>query len=115
MADIAAVGGEPRGLQLYVMPGVDAEVVASAWRKDYGAYAWVLTRADAISQGLFHDRGPEVAERLGDVLIIARKDVAFYDARDATLSGRQMIGQHGALSDAEVRIPFLRLGAFARD
>ena len=115
MADVAGIGGEPRGIQLYLKPGVDAGVVASSWREDFGAYAWVLTREEAISQGLFHDMNPDLAERLGDVMIIARKDVVFYDARDSTLSGRQMIGQHGGLSDAEMRIPLLRLGAFSGD
>jgi hypothetical protein len=44
--------------------------------------------------------------------VAARKSLAYYDGRTAGTS-RGMIGQHGSLSPAEVRVPLLRFGAFA--
>jgi hypothetical protein len=54
-----------------------------------------------------------VAPRIGDVLVAARKAIAYYDSRDSTNSGRTMIGQHGSWSPAETRVPLLRFGAYA--
>jgi len=112
MAGIECVGGEPRGLQLYVSSGVMAEDVAARWAEAFGNYAWVLTREQAVAEGLLAGLGPELDQRVGNVLVIARKDVVFYDARDLTMAGRAMVGQHGGLSDAELRIPLISLGAF---
>jgi hypothetical protein len=113
MDGVESVGGEPRGLQLYVSSGVPAAEVAARWAEFYADYAWVMTREQAVSEGLLRGLDHTLTERVGDVLVIARKDVVFYDARDETMAGRAMIGQHGGLSDAELRIPFLQLGAFA--
>lgn len=116
MRGVAEVGGEPRGLQIYVEPGTpdsEIEALASRWRTDYGDFAWVFTQQEAVSQGVLGDVNAEGSARLGDILVIARKDVAFYDTRDTAMSGRAMIGQHGAVSDAEMSIPFIKLGAFA--
>ncbi|MEY4102783.1 MAG: hypothetical protein RIR88_917 [Actinomycetota bacterium] len=113
MSEIESVGGEPRGIQLYLREGASASDVAALWTEHFGDYAWVVTRKQAQTQGLVGELDPVVTERLGDVLVIARKNVVFYDARDAAMSGRQMIGQHGGISDAEMSIPFIKLGAFA--
>jgi hypothetical protein len=113
MDGVESVGGEPRGLQLYVSSGVPAGEVAARWAGVFADYAWVMTREQAVAEGMLAGLGNALAERVGDVLVIARKDVVFYDARDVTMAGRAMIGQHGGLSDAELRIPFLRLGAFS--
>ena len=51
--------------------------------------------------------------RIGDVLVAARKAVAFYtEAAHAGSAGR-MVGQHGSWTDAESRVPLLRFGAYA--
>jgi hypothetical protein len=97
MEYIAQVGGEPRCLQLYFAESATSEQRAKAleaWRSDWSELAWVLSR-------------------LGDVFVLAKKDVAFYDERDHTLKGRNMIGQHGGVSPIEMIIPGIRLGAYA--
>lgn len=106
--------GEPRCLQLHLDDGVDAATVAARWREVEGDRAWVATRAEAIAAGWFGAVRPEVAPRIGDVLVAARKAVAYYDASAAGAQGMGMIGQHGSWSAAEVRVPLIRLGAYAR-
>ena len=51
--------------------------------------------------------------RIGDVIVAARKLIAYYDSRETNTSPRAMIGQHGSLTDEELRVPCLRIGAFA--
>lgn len=107
------VAGEPRCLQLHLEPGTDAEAVAARWRDAEGHRAWVATRAEAVEAGWFGEVLPEVLPRIGDVLVAARKAVAYYDGRLANPQGRSMVGQHGSWSPAELRVPLLRFGAFA--
>jgi predicted AlkP superfamily pyrophosphatase or phosphodiesterase len=106
--------GEPRCLQLHVDPSVDddgrARLIA-AWRDSEGHRSWVVTRDEAIEAGWFGDVDPVVLPRIGDILVAARKGIAYYRSEDDR--GRGMIGQHGSWSDEETRVPLLRFGAFA--
>jgi hypothetical protein len=113
VAGVRFVAGEPRLLHLHVESGVDAAALAESWRSSEGDRAWVATRAEAIDAGWFGPVLPVVAPRIGDVLVAARKAVAYYDSRDTTRAGRSMIGQHGSWSPAETRVPLLRFGAFS--
>ncbi len=109
---VAEVAGEPRLLHLYTEDGASADDVAARWREVEGGRSWVATRAEAIEAGWFGPSvAPEVAPRIGDVLVAARKRIAYYDSRDPQRTGRSMIGQHGSLTVEETRVPLLRFGA----
>ncbi|MFF1573752.1 alkaline phosphatase family protein [Leifsonia sp. NPDC058292] len=113
---VAAVAGEPRCLHLHLEhPGEEAaRSLAEAWRSVEGERAWVATRAEAVEAGWFGPSvDPEVLPRIGDVLVAARKRVAYYDSRDPLRTGQNMVGQHGSLTAEETRVPLLRFGAFA--
>jgi hypothetical protein len=107
------VAGEPRGLQLHFEDG-EADAGADRWRESESDRSWVVTRAEAIEAGWFGDVAPEVAPRIGDVIVAARKNVAYYDGRTAKASSLAMVGQHGSWSPAELQIPLLRYGAYAQ-
>jgi len=111
LAGVRHVGGEPRCLQLYLESDADPDAVAGLWRDREGPRAWVATRDEAIAAGWFGEVAPEVLRRIGDVLVAARKNYAFYADPDDT--ARRMIGQHGSLTGDETDIPLLRFGAFA--
>lgn len=109
--------GEPRVLHLYFEPDASAEhreVVLERWLESEGERAWVVTRSQAVDAGWF---GQEVAQqvlpRIGDIIVAARKSVAYYDGRVATSSGLAMVGQHGSWSPDEMEIPLLRFGAYS--
>jgi len=106
------VAGEPRCLQLHLEAGERADEHAERWRLAEGSRAWVATRAEAVAAGWFGEVAPEVLPRIGEVLVAARKRVAYY--ADPDDRGRRMIGQHGSLSPDELNIPLLRFGAFGR-
>ena len=114
---IRFIGGEPRALQLYFEPDATSDHRASvlaSWREIEGSRSWIVSRAQAIESGWF---GPtvdfEVIPRIGDIIVAARKTIAYYDSRVATNTGRSMVGQHGSWSSEELTIPLLRFGAFA--
>jgi hypothetical protein len=110
------VGGEPRCLQLYFEPGLTAserDGLVERWRESESDRSWVATKAEAIDAGWFGEVDPVVMPRIGDLLVAARKNIAYYDTRTAKHGSRDMIGQHGSWSPAERQVPMLRFGAFA--
>ncbi|MCA1943575.1 MAG: alkaline phosphatase family protein [Yonghaparkia sp.] len=111
---IRHVAGEPRCLHLQVDEPERLPEVVERWRAAEAGRAWVVTRAEAIEAGWFGRVTPEAAERIGDVIVAARSEVAYYDERTAERSALAMVGQHGSFSDDERRVPLGRWGAFAR-
>ncbi|HEX4442968.1 MAG TPA: alkaline phosphatase family protein [Galbitalea sp.] len=110
------VAGEPRCLQLHFDRGLtisQRDRLVAEWRESESDRSWVATRDEAIDAGWFGDVAPEVIPRVGDLLVAARKNIAYYDRRTASPSSMAMIGQHGSWSPAELQIPLLRFGAFA--
>lgn len=106
------VSGEPRCLALHLEPDVDPASVAARWHAAEGARAWVATREEAVAAGFFGDVDPDVLPRIGQVIIAARRPVAYY--LDPADRGRGMVGQHGSLSAEEVAVPLLGFGVFGR-
>jgi hypothetical protein len=109
------IGGDPRCLHLYLdrnRDDVSAASLADAWRAVEGERAWVMTRDEAVEAGFFGTVAPEVMPRIGNVIVAARKLIAYYDSREEGQSARSMVGQHGSLTDEEVRVPLVRAGAF---
>ena len=91
-----------------------AHDLAERWREVEGDRAWIATRSEAVDAGWFGPVvHPDVLPRIGDVLVAARKRIAYYDSRDPQRSGQNMVGQHGSLTPEETRVPLLRFGAFA--
>lgn len=105
------VAGEPRCVQLHLEAGIAADDVAARWRDAEGERAWIATRDEAIASGWFGSVDDAVRPRIGQVLVAARRDFAFYT--DADDRARGMVGQHGSLTAAELTVPLLRFGAFA--
>ncbi len=114
---VAHVGGDPRCLQLYLGAQATRDArgrLAEAWRRSEGGRAWIATREEAIAAGWFGRVDPEVEPRIGDVIVAARKLVAYYDGRGNDKTGQSMIGQHGSMTPEETIVPLVRAGVFAR-
>ncbi len=109
---VRLIGGEPRMLHLYAEPGA-ADTVLRNWRDGEASRSWVASRDELIASGLIGPTDPEVAPRIGDVVVAARAGVVYYDDRVADKAPQKMIGQHGSLTPEERTVPLLRLGAFA--
>jgi hypothetical protein len=105
--DIVAIAGEPRLRYAYCRSG-SATRVLDAWRDVLAEVAWVLSREEVVASGLMGEMEPDYAERLGDVVVIARGNTVLASSVDPIVSG--LIGQHGAVTDAEMDIPLLQGG-----
>lgn len=103
------IGGEARCRYFYPRPGCEDEL-ERACRESYSDSAWVITRADAISAGLFGGQmEADSAERVGEIVVIAKEIDwgLFRPSRNRPYP----IGNHGSVSPDEVLIPFrLQLG-----
>ena len=87
-------------LHLYAEPG-EAQNVLDTWRESEGSRSWVLSREELIASGLMGPTDPEVAPRIGDVVVAARAGIVYYDDRVADKAPQKMIGQHGSLTPEE--------------
>ncbi|MER2133863.1 MAG: alkaline phosphatase family protein [Arthrobacter sp.] len=109
--------GDPRMVQLYLEPAAPAgtlERLAAAWQQALGSKTWIMTREQAVAAGLFGPVREEILPRIGDLLIAAREPIALFDARRASPSALQMVGQHGSLTRAEREVPLLTLARPAK-
>lgn len=117
IAGVRHTGGEPRMVHLYLEPDASASTRAdlmSAWFERFGKKAWVLSREQAIAAGYFGEVSESVRPRIGDVLILARESVAFYDLRRVRAQAMDVVGQHGSITKAEREVPLLRIPVTAK-
>ncbi|MEJ1921130.1 alkaline phosphatase family protein [Microbacterium sp. KHB019] len=111
---IRHVGGEPRMLHVYLEADADRSAVLDTWRRLSEGDADVLSRAEAVSSGIYGSTvAPDADRRIGDLVVIARGNKAFYDGTAEDQRSRGMIGQHGALTPEERQVPYIRRGVFA--
>ncbi|MBF4994918.1 alkaline phosphatase family protein [Arthrobacter gandavensis] len=109
--------GDPRMVQLHLEPDAPSgtlERLTGSWQQALGSKAWILTRDEAVAAGLFGPVRREVLPRIGDLLVAAREPIALFDARRASPSALQMVGQHGSLTRAEREVPLLTLARPAK-
>ncbi|MCX6459824.1 MAG: alkaline phosphatase family protein [Actinobacteria bacterium] len=103
---VTHIAGEPRVRHIYTRPGA-ADDVAAAWKAALGNRATVVGREEAVTAGLFGEVDPDLADRIGDVVVVARGSTVLasqsVDARSSAL-----VGQHGALTEDELAIPLLQ-------
>jgi hypothetical protein len=66
----------------------------------------VLDREEMLAAGLMGDMDPDLADRVGDIVVIAREDTVLTSEVDTLVSS--LIGQHGSVTPVEMHIPLLR-------
>ncbi|MSO26802.1 MAG: alkaline phosphatase family protein [Candidatus Nanopelagicales bacterium] len=103
-SDLKLIAGEPRARHLYTHPGA-AETVAHRWSQYLGSRAKVFTRDQIMESGWLGPTDLELVDRIGDVVCIAEGATMLTSLVDAKTSS--LIGQHGALTPAELEIPGL--------
>ena len=105
LAMVRVQSGEGRFRWFHAKPGTHADLFA-ACTDAHAHQAWVVTREQVIDEGWF---GPvisaPVAGRLGDVALVAREPVTFFDPADS--GPYELICRHGSLTSAEMLVPLL--------
>lgn len=105
-------GGEPRFVHLYFDPDASPGVrrqVHEAWEERFGDQAWICTRDEAVDAGWFGLVEDRVRPRIGDLLVAVHGPVALYHTARTGSAPLEMVGQHGSLTDAELKVPLLSL------
>ena len=106
---VALLGGEPRVRHVYARPGAADDVLAT-WREALGERAWVMSREEAIKDGLFGPAGTPVSDamaaRIGDVVAACVGTWAVICSKDEPLES-SLEGMHGSLTAAEQLVPLL--------
>jgi hypothetical protein len=92
---------------VYTEPGAAGDVLA-AWREILGPRAWVASRDEAIADGWFGPVAPEMAPRIGDV-IVAPAGPSAVVATQAEPRESALVGMHGSLTSADQLVPLLAL------
>jgi hypothetical protein len=110
---VRIVAGEPRARYVHAEPGAAADVL-HRWREVLGERAWVGSREDAVASGVFGPVDDAVAERIGDVVALARGTWALTTPRLEPGPSR-LAAYHGSLTATELAIPLLAARGRALD
>jgi hypothetical protein len=106
---VALLGGEARMRHVYTRPGAADDVLA-AWREVLGERAWVMSREEAVKDGLFGPADTPVSDamaaRIGDVVAACVGTWAVICSRDEPLES-SLEGMHGSLTPTEQLVPML--------
>ncbi|MDA8291486.1 MAG: alkaline phosphatase family protein [Actinomycetota bacterium] len=107
--EVVGLSGEGRFRWLHVAPGA-SDRVSRRCAHAYGDVAWVRTREEIVSEGWLGPTppSPEVEARLGDVALVAREPVAFFDPADT--GELRLVSRHGSLTAAEMYVPLVAAG-----
>jgi hypothetical protein len=102
---VAAQSGEARFRWLHAKPGRAAALLDAAVAA-HSELAWIYSRDELVDRRIF---GPPpssaVLDRLGDVALVPFEPVAFIEPTDG--GSVSLIGRHGSLTSAEMRVPLL--------
>lgn len=101
---VTLLAGEARFRHVYA-DEADVAAVRDRWAAQLGERAWVRTRAEAVAEGWFGEMAPGMAGRFGDVVVAMRDDYAVLT--DARRKEWDLVGMHGSLTDAEIRVPLI--------
>ena len=100
-------GGDTRSAYIYT----DTDV-CDAVQEELGDAVWVVRWQELVSAGYVIQ--PEVLDhRHPSIVVLARKNVTLYDRRTCKPRSLQMLGHHGSITDAEMRVPLLRAGTLS--
>jgi hypothetical protein len=99
---VALIAGEPRVRYLHLREGA-LDDVQETWRAVLGPGFWIGTRDEIIATGSFGPVEDEVADRIGDLVVVAGSTGGVL-RRTAEPQISRLIGQHGSWTDAERRV-----------
>lgn len=104
--EVRLIGGEARARHVYLeRPGALPDVLA-AWAEELAGHARVVSRDQALAEHWFGPTppGPAIAERIGDIIAVARdRSVLVCPGREPVES--TLLGHHGAWTDDEQLVP----------
>jgi predicted AlkP superfamily pyrophosphatase or phosphodiesterase len=109
--NLLAVTGDPRNAFLYFESGANLVEIRSALEEKLAGRVLVSTVGELQDSGWL---STDIANHqyLPDFYLISTSNFACYHRAFCKPQSLRMIGQHGAISQAELSVPLLRFGAF---
>lgn len=105
LAHVAVQSGEGRFRWLHARRGAVADLLEAA-ATEFSDTAWVVSRDQVLDERWFGATvPPPVANRLGDVALVAFAPVSYFDPADS--GPFELVCRHGSLTSAEVHVPLL--------
>ena len=109
LTGVSVIAGEPRARHIYLNQDSSEfrKETASLWQEYLQDKALVLTREQALSSNLFGaDVSADAADRMGEIIAIARGGLVLLDPERADKEG-SMVGHHGGDSEIESQVGLL--------
>jgi hypothetical protein len=103
------VGGDTRSRYLYLKDDAHVSQVMKDLEPLSKLATPVLTKA-VIAAGWFGPVTPMAQARLPQIILLAKSSFTLYHSEFSNKRSTLMIGHHGGLSSAELRIPLIRVG-----
>jgi hypothetical protein len=103
--DDVICGGDTRSALVYCARDIREQLTA-----EIGARGFVATWPELVEAGYVTDLRMS-DKRLPDLVILARGATTLYDRRTCKPRSLRMLGHHGSISDAEMRVPLLKAGS----
>lgn len=105
LGHVSMQSGEGRFRWLHAPKGAENDLLAAA-AAEFSDTGWVRTREQLLDERWFGPTvSPQVAQRLGDVAVVARADVSYHDPDDS--GPFELVCRHGSMTSAEVYVPLL--------
>jgi predicted AlkP superfamily pyrophosphatase or phosphodiesterase len=102
-------GGDTRVAYLYLKDKSAAGSMIERLQGQASLYQAVLTE-DAIAANWFGAVGEMAAQRLPEVMLLARSNLTLFHSVYSKKRSIEMTAHHGGLSSAELRVPLVRVG-----
>ncbi|HXW81176.1 MAG TPA: alkaline phosphatase family protein [Acidimicrobiales bacterium] len=105
LAECELSSGEARFRWLHALPG-RAEALFDRASERYGGTAWVATRDEVVSTGVFGGvPSDDAMHRLGDVALVPLGDDGYLDPQDS--GDAKLVCRHGGLTPEEMLVPLV--------
>lgn len=109
---VRIVTGDPRCNFIYLNEDVDAQAFQSKLLDLVGVSAVVCTHSQLANTGWVMVEAEHSLSYQPDFYLIWQDSFVSYDRRTAKPHHLKLIGQHGAITDTEMRVPAIRFGAY---
>ncbi len=103
--DDVLCGGDTRSAFVYCERDIKAELSEEIGSRGFVVTWHELADAGYVTEPIEKDR------RVPNLVILARGSTTLYDRRTCKPRSLKMLGHHGSISDAEMRVPLLRAGS----
>ena len=102
-------GGDTRATYLYLEPEASRVEVINAL-EPLGHALSAFDAEELVRAGWYGKISQEARDRLPELVLLARNNFTLYHSKFSKQRAFDMISHHGSVSDAEMRIPLIRVG-----